>query len=286
MKPNFEFVPNFNSSFHSYRLEQSCFEFIWHYHPEYEITFVERGSGKRLVGDNISTFKKNDLVFIGSNIPHAYESVPGPHGIRALGIQFSGHLMPESIRMKEEFFYINRLLNKNQAIRFTTSVAKEMSSEIRAIVEGQGIDRFTRLLNLLDRMGRSRKVRSLTSNVYLQDKSLQQDSTLGISIRYVHDYYDKVLSLDHVAMVTNMTKTSFCRFFKNKTGTTFTDYVNNVRIGHVCRELLESDESISYIAFNNGFNSLSYFNRVFTKKKNLSPSEYRRRIGRHASVIM
>lgn len=275
MKPNFEFVPNFNSSFHAYELRQPCFEFIWHYHPEYEITFVQSGRGKRLVGDNLEDFAGKDMILIGPNIPHAYTSEPTDDGIRALGIQFSADLFPRELLQKEEFVYVNALLSKNHAVAFPQSRLRNFERAIEGVIAAKGIDKFIRLSALLDRMGQVKHVRPLNHNVYHQEEVLTHEKGLGKALRYIHDNFQKQISIDAAALEVNMTKTSFCRFFKRKTGSTFTDYVNNLRIGIVCRDLLASDESISTIAFRNGYNSLSYFNRIFYRKKGMSPGDYR-----------
>ncbi len=72
-----------------------------------------------------------------------------------------------------------------------------------------------------------------------------------------------------------MSNVSFNRFIKKRTGKTFIEYLNDVRIGYASRKLIERDLSVSEIAFMCGFNNIANFNRVFKKNKNRTPTKYR-----------
>jgi AraC-like DNA-binding protein len=74
-----------------------------------------------------------------------------------------------------------------------------------------------------------------------------------------------------------MSGPSFSRFFRRATNKTFRAFLNEVRIGHASRLLLESDQSVAEICYDSGFGNLSNFNRQFLKLRKVSPRDYRKR---------
>lgn len=280
MQPDVEFIPNLNAPFNTYKLLQPQFDFIWHYHPEFEITYVIHGEGRRVVGDSAETFSSGDLILIGSNIPHGYHSDPTGENIEAIGIQFPVSLISDQVLTSESFMNVHKLLKDSRyGLSFSGEATWAMRSDIEAVYQCKGVEKYLALIRLLDKMGEQSEVRHLMKRPF--GTTIRNTQTrLDAVIEYVHANLDQRLTIDDMADFMNMTRTSFCRYFKKKTGTTFSNYLNDLRIAKICLELVIGDQRVSELAFNSGFSSLSYFNRVFYAKKGMSPTDYRVHVGR------
>lgn len=268
-----------NLSFVAYHLQVPAFEFKWHYHPEYELTLITKGSGKRLVGDSYENFESGDLVLIGSGLPHTWVS----DRIRktrssAVVIQFSGQFI-HSFFQWPEFARVERLLdNAAHGIFFPARYSKTIAEEINGLPGKNGIDRITGLLRILHRLSGQTPVQ-LASVYFNSAKGKETERRINKVCQYIQKHAKDRISLAKTASLVHLSNSAFCRFFKRVTGKTFSDYVNDIRIGHACSLLTESDKTIAGIAFESGFESLTYFNRVFIKKKQITPREFRNRMG-------
>jgi AraC-like DNA-binding protein len=105
-------------------------------------------------------------------------------------------------------------------------------------------------------------------------------------MEYINKNYQKSISLQEVAQLTNMAEAAFSRFFKNRSGLTFVETLTDIRLGHATRMLINSTQSISEIAYQCGFNNISNFNRIFKKKKGCSPKEFRESYASEARVLI
>jgi AraC-like DNA-binding protein len=94
-------------------------------------------------------------------------------------------------------------------------------------------------------------------------------------MEYMNLHFHKQVSLSEVAALTNMAESAFSRFFKARTGMTFVESLNEIRLGHASRMLIETTQSVAEIAYDSGFNNISNFNRIFKKKKGCTPKEFK-----------
>ena len=106
-------------------------------------------------------------------------------------------------------------------------------------------------------------------------KKIQQYKTI---LSMIEQHYSEPLSLQALANTVHMNSHYFCRFFKELTDQTPIEYLNSYRVEAACEQLYVSQKSILEIALDCGFNDVSYFIKVFKKYKNLTPSEYRRKM--------
>jgi transcriptional regulator GlxA family with amidase domain len=116
----------------------------------------------------------------------------------------------------------------------------------------------------------------LSDTIFNNNKPLSYNSRrIERTMEYMNQNFDKAITLGEVAKLANMTETAFSRFFKARTGTNFIDSLNDIRLGHASRMLIETTESISEVAYHCGFNNMANFNRIFKKKKGCTPKEFR-----------
>ena len=283
MKPSLQHLA-FNSqenSFYSYQIASRDFGFHWHYHPEYELTFIKKGSGTRLVGDNVSSFSDEDLVLLGPNIPHTWISESNINGSNELteviGIHFPQELFSMDFLSLPEMESISRLLKRSSQGIFFKGVQKNIAAEMEQLNDLRGFSKFNRLLHILNLLGECTEIQMLASTYYSPELNSKTENRLDRVFNYIHANYSKPVSLSEIADLVNMSNTSFCRFFRKNTGKSLIEYVNDLRIGKACNLLLEEQKTISEISFSCGFNSQTFFNRSFIQRKGLKPREFRKK---------
>ncbi len=283
MKPGLEQVKKneSNSSLTHHILDLPEFEPYWHFHPEFELTFIISGSGKRIVGDSVEKFDEGDLVLLGSDLPHTWNSFrrePGNALHRAVVFQFSRNLVPGPSQGFPEFEGISRLLDRaHRGISFGGAQVMKTGKKLEALTRSVGLGKLTQFWLILDELSKAGEYRFLASEGYAPTLNTYSGERVNNVFRYVSMHFDQDIKISQLAQLTHMTETSFSRFFKMITGETFMEYVNNIRISRACAMLAEQKEkSISQIAGESGFKSSTHFNRMFLIKKGCTPTHFRR----------
>ncbi len=258
----------------AYRMNLPYLEFYWHHHPEYELTYKINVEGKRIVGDSYEEFKAGDLVLIGPDLPHTWvtDRKIKNKNCDFVVIQFSASLFNSFIGLNE-FESIKRLLqNSKNGLHFKNS--KLFREKIMALPEKSGVEKISDLIWLLGQLSKQ-KGRKLASSDYDVSQAKNKEQRINQVCTYLENNFSKPVSISEAASIINISPSAFCKFFKRATGKTFSDYLNDIRIGYACYQLIETDKQISTIARSAGFESVTYFNRVFTRKKNSTPREFR-----------
>ena len=263
-------------SFLCYEVKVPSFEFLWHYHPEYELTYIIKGSGKRLVGDSYENFVAGDLVLLGPNMPHTWISEKNKRqSCSAIVIQFSNDFI-EPLLQYQEMSNIKKLLTKSEkGLYFAQGNKKDSGKLMQDIIHHKGMNAFTSILQLLQKLSTAKSA-PLASVHFKPMKGSANQHRINKVFQYVQKEFNQEITLQKAASLIHISQSGFCKFFKTASGKTFSDYVNDIRIAKVCELLIETDKPVSAIAFESGFESLSYFNRVFFKKKGVKPSEIRK----------
>jgi AraC-like DNA-binding protein len=277
MKAILEDIPSKKgaASFYSTRISVPAFEFKWHYHPEYELTYIVRGSGYRIVGNSHEHFSAGDLVLLGSNLPHTWwgKQEDGSPS-EAIVIQFSNAFIEPFLQLKESQSIKELLTKASRGLRWDND-----QMLFHSIEELGNQGEFNRILSLLFILQTLSQIESsqLASDSYQNVLSKKFESRINKVCSYLQLHFSESISLKQVADLVYMSESNFCKFFKKATSTTFSDYLNDLRINEACQLLLSSEDNVSKIAHDCGFESMSYFNRVFLRKMNLTPSVFRRK---------
>lgn len=277
MKAILEDIPSKKgaASFYSTRISVPAFEFKWHYHPEYELTYIVRGSGYRIVGNSHEHFSAGDLVLLGSNLPHTWwgKQEDGSPS-EAIVIQFSNAFIEPFLQLKESQSIKELLTKASRGLRWDND-----QMLFHSIEELGNQGEFNRILSLLSILQTLSQIESsqLASDSYQNVLSKKFESRINKVCSYLQLHFSESISLKQVADLVYMSESNFCKFFKKATSTTFSDYLNDLRINEACHLLLYSEDTVSKIAQECGYESLSYFNRVFLRKMNLTPSVFRRK---------
>lgn len=253
------------------------FDFPVHFHPEYELNFISNAKGvKRIVGDSSEEIDDLELVLIGPNIHHAwFLHNCTSKKIHEVTIQFHDKLLTNDLLSRKIMRPIRDMFKRaSHGILFSTKTTKELQDRITKVSKLDSIDYFLELISLLYDLSISRNQRLLSTST-VERESFENSDKIKAIYDFVQENYHKKITLNEAADLVNMSKVSFNRFIKKRTGKTFIDYVNDVRIGYAAIWLLEKDLSISEIAYSSGFNNTANFNRMFKKLKNCTPSQYR-----------
>ena len=254
------------------------FDYPIHCHPEYEINLVMKTSGTRVVGDYEEAFSDLDIVMTGPYVPHVWKSDLLTNHV--ITIQFSSDLLSFQMINKRLFMPIRQLLvDSTQGLQFYGSEAERIRDEIMELTRIQGFQTATKFLTLLNFMAAAPR-RKLVSNMYESENLVNSSKSRRITkaCKYIEENISQKISLAEVAALVNMSESAFSHFFKKKTGISFITYVNNLRVAKACDLLASTSLSASEICYDCGFNNKSNFIRIFTKRKNMTPIEYRNHI--------
>jgi AraC-like DNA-binding protein len=281
MKPFFQkLVPLPEQSIIFFEEEKPHFTVPWHYHPEVEILFVAKSTGTYYVGDSINKFTEGEISIIGENMPHWWKSdqiyLEGKPSlkIKALVVQFKKEIfdsnfinLPEMVQIKDLFERAKR------GIQFLGNSREYLGSRIAEIFKMTGLKRITELIILLDEMAKAGEYKYLASVGY--SKTVDYDFYRFNKINeYIMRNFANPIKLEEIAEEVNMCPTSFCRYFKKRTGKTFLAFLTEYKIGHACKLLVEGNMQVSSVCIESGFNNLSHFNEQFKKIVRLTPTEY------------
>lgn len=255
------------------------FTYPWHFHNEYEILYVIDGSGTSFVADSIEEFHSGDLVFLGSNLPHFWKSDESFHGkdkkVEYLVVQFPNHFFNEAISDYPEFQLIKNLLERSsRGIRFSPEFSDKISGKLKQLFNESGFKKTILLLELLQELARTEKYKLLAGELYQYQNHDFTSDRLTKVMHYLNSSYLRKIELGKVAEVANLHPSAFCRYFKEKSGKSLSEFVNDMRISYACRLIIEDKMSISQICFESGFNNISNFNRTFKKQTGFTPSNY------------
>lgn len=266
--------------FHIVERHKTEFTYPLHCHKEFELNFIENGSGvRRLVGDSVEEIKDYDLVLIGSeNLEHFWEQGScRSKDIREVTIQFSSELFSGDILSKNQFASINRMLKRaERGLCFPTSAVMKIYSTIDTLASEQHrFVQFLKFLYILYELSVSEGARSLASSSFARaERELESRRVLKIK-EFISEHYKEDLRLSDLAQLVGMSSVSFSRFFRLRTGKTLSNYITDIRLGYAARMLVDTSKNVSEICYECGFNNLSNFNRIFKSKRGFTPRDFR-----------
>ena len=249
----------------------------WHFHPELELVYVNKGQGKRHIGNHLSYFNNSQLLLIGPNLPHnGFTDRLTTNGFETL-IQFKEDFLGKDFFEIPEMKKIKELFERSKkGILFGSETKIKVGDKIENLVEKEGFKKLLVFLEILNILSKTSDYTILNVDGYAVETELQDSSKLDRIYTYINTNFKDHISLDQIANVANMTVPAFCRYFKKVTGKTFTKLVNEYRVVHATKLLSESMMSITDISFECGFNNFSHFNKIFKEITGKNASGYRK----------
>lgn len=252
--------------------------FLWHYHPEFELVYVEADAGIRHVGTHISTYTHSDLVFIGGNLPHLNFDYRLRSDYHQIVIQLRTDFLGHAVSMVPEFSSIHRLFERAAyGIAFDGDIKALVAERLKQLAGKGKLEQLLHLIGTFDLLAQSQEQKILNENLDSQRFILKDKLRMGAIYEYIDAEYWRKPDVNEVARKVNLTTPAFCRYFKRQANMTFTEFVNNYRIERA-KNLLMQHNNVSETCYAVGFESLSYFNKVFREMTGVNPSEFKKRI--------
>lgn len=254
------------------------FDFPLHYHEEYELNLILNAkNAKRIVGDHIEAIDEVELVLVGPNLYHAWFTHKcESEEIRELTIQFHKDLLEERLLRRNQLSFIKAMFEKAQrGILFARDTVERLQPRLMALGQKSGFDSVLELMSILHDLSTSRNMRVLSDASSNHEQLSHHSRRIEKVFEYLNLHYSRIITLKEVARIANMSEPSFSRFIKKRIGSTFTDSLNEIRLGHATRMLIDTTHNVAEIAYKCGFNNISNFNRTFKRRKGCTPKEFR-----------
>ena len=260
-----------------YEIEENHprYEMAHHWHSQAEIIRVISGELIVKLNNNEYIAKADDIIFVNPEIVHSAIPQNCIYECLVCSLDFLCNIGSELN------YFINGIISGEYMVNeFIPSNQKELVSRINLLFDtmknstfGQRFKVIGLLYMFLGMIMDNSMYTSLDISSVNSNKSVAK---LKNVLAYIRSNYDKPLSLEDMAEAADMSPKYFCHFFKNMTTKTPVEYLNSYRIEKASRKLLNSDTSITKIAYACGFNDLSYFIKTFKRIKGVSPSKFRK----------
>jgi len=258
--------------------DKTEFDFPLHCHDEFELNYIKGARGaKRIVGYHMAEIEDNELVFVGGNLPHAWftNHCKGAR-IHEITVQFHRDLFDDKFLNRNQLSNIRGLLERSaQGILFPEETVLQVAPRLEFLSANRGFDSVLELMSILQELSLSNGMQLLSKATPVEGNPDLRSRRLEKAFAFIRNNYDKDISLKDAADSVNMPEVSFSRFIKKSTGRTFIESLNDIRLGHATRLLINTTFTIAEISYRCGFNNLSYFNRVFKRRNGCTPSEFR-----------
>lgn len=294
MTPLYQELPFTDTSYiNFYKEDLPHFIVPWHYHPQIEIMYILEGTGTRFVGDHIDRYQVGDVCMVGPQLPHEWrnddEFFKQGAGLKAscLCLFFLKDIFDGNLIRLPEMNNIRQLIERSrQGIKFTGHARETIGAYIRESVALTGAARIVRFISLLEMMATTDEYELLASIGFTESVNSSDFDRFDKVYQYMMKNFRQPIKLDEVASLVGLTPNAFCRYFRQRTKKTFVQYLNDIRIGHAKKLLIEGRMKISTLSMEAGFNNLSNFIELFKRSVHMSPSEYQKKFGVKNSKII
>ena len=274
-----DFEPGKSFKLFSPRLRNT---FLWHYHPEFELVYVEADAGIRHVGTHMSTYTQSDLVFIGGNLPHLNFDYRLRSDYHQIVIQLRTDFLGTALALAPEFSLVSKLFKTAEyGIAFNGETKNIVAQKLKALSGLSSLDQLLQLISIFQLLANSMETEILNDDLNSKNFILKDKIRMGAIYEYIDANYHKKPNVNVVAQKVNLTTPAFCRYFKRQNNMTFTEFVNQYRIERA-KNLLMQNHNVSETCYAVGFESISYFNKLFKQITGENPSDFKRRKSNHA----
>ncbi len=265
------------SSFRVTLFEDKEFPAAWHFHKEYELTYILKSTGIRYVGNSMDTFENDDLVMVGANLPHCWKTIgKQTENVKCIIIQWHEDLLLNWLD-KKEVKHIHELLKRSQrGLKFNKPFAKEIKQNLLHLVEAQSFERLIVFLQVLQKLALSNEFELLAGSSFSDSLSSKESERINIIYTYLKENHLDKITLSDIAHEVSMSNDTFCRFFKKTFNTSFFSFLNEYKVSIASKMLIDTDLSVSEVGYKTGYNNLTFFHRQFQKHMGMSPLKYRK----------
>lgn len=250
--------------------------FYWHFHPEIEIVYVEAAKGIRHIGDHISIYEESDLALIGSYIPHLNFDYGVKTTVVTVVVQLREHFFEEGLETFPELAAVVDLFERAKTgIAFGGETKRIAGGRLKKLAALDKFNQFFELMNIFQVLAMSDEFINLKTRPISSHAILKQRNRMLQVYQHVEENFKNKIDTNIIANKVSLSVPAFCRYFKKATKLTYTDFVNQYRVTHA-KKLLLQDRNVTEACYNSGFENLSYFNRAFKKITGESPSIFKK----------
>ena len=268
-----EFEPGKSFKLFSPRLRNT---FLWHYHPQIELVYVEADAGIRHVGSHISGYTQSDLVFIGGNIPHLNFDYRLRSDYHQVVIQLREDFLGSAISLAPELSTIQQLFKRAcSGVAFGADTKALVAERLKQLHQFNSFQQLIELISIFQTLANAKDFELLNGDDMSIQFFLKDKVRMGAVYEYIDAHYNRKPDVNVVAEKVHLTTPAFCRYFKRQTNMTFTDFVNQYRID-MAKNYLMQDKNITETCYAVGFESLSYFNKLFNRIVGQNPSDFKK----------
>ena len=251
--------------------------FYWHFHPEYEIVYVETPSGFRHIGDHISEYKGSDLALIGPNIPHLNFDYGAKTVVDTIVVQMKENFLGKDFFSLPETAAITELFEKaRNGVAFYGKTKKLAGEKLKRLSLLPHFDQLITLLEVFQLLAQSDEAEILKAKPIASVSVLKEQQRIQKVYHFIEMNYQKEIDVNEVARLCQLTTAAFCRYFKKSTHHTFTDFLNHFRINQ-SKKVLMQDKTVTEACYESGFENISYFNKTFKRFTGENPSTFRKK---------
>lgn len=259
--------------------EEKMFSLPFHRHERFELTYIIKGKGTRIIGDNIKEYEDGDIVLMAPNTSHHWQSAwVKQSSVSAISIFFSNEFPSKDFKSLPEFNTILTLLETAKyGIELKGELKKQIARKLSQLNFEYSLDQMMRILSILNDIAQSGEYNILMDIGFSTPKKHDWERVTKI-VSYIQTNISRKITIQEIANTACMHHGSVNRFFKQASGFTLVEYINLMRIGLACELLSGTYKTIMDISHECGFSNLSHFNRMFKRVKNTTPIKYRKQV--------
>ena len=277
MKAELEYISNkpMNSFLVKYveREQRLDFKSVYHYHPEYELIWTLKGSGRRFIGNDIGSYESDELIFLGKNIPHCWIT---PEPSKQMVVQMKEDFLGVDFLNTPECIDLKHMLeNSYRGLQFFGKTKAKTQKKMQRLYETNSFQRLLLLLEILNDLAESNEFEYLSNDTFETASDQREVNRIQTIYNFIHQNYKEPITLENAMNLVNLSKSAFCKFIKRKTNKTFSQIVNQIRIQKAVELLIDTNKPIMEICYDVGYNDPSYFFKLFQKEMQVSPKQFR-----------
>jgi AraC-like DNA-binding protein len=250
---------------------------LWHYHPEYELVYIEGANGTRHIGDHISRYEGSDLVFIGPNVPHLNFDYGVENEHYKIVIQLKEDFLGKNFFQAPELSDVRRLFEQGrEGVSFLGETKTTIGQRLKGLTNLSHFQQLMELLDIFQTLALSMEAQKLGATPVQNEQYFQDQQRLQRIYHFVEKHHRSKIRMEEIVALSNLSNAAFCRYFKKMAGMTFTEFLNQYRINTAKRLLLKYC-NVSEACYESGFENLSHFNKTFKKLNGENPKDFRKR---------
>lgn len=272
-----------NASIVIWNYESKYFPNPLHYHKELELAYIVEGYGTRYVGSSIQSYKKGDMVLVGEELNHVWMSDEAFYEensslmTKAIVVKFYPDFAGKDFLGLPEAYPINKIFKEaSGGLRIKGTTKREIATILHQMLKQSPLEKIASMIQVLNIMANSDEIHVLSHFDLHKSTNPKEKDRMNRIIQHTMLNFKNSISLEEISNVANLSKSAFCRYFKNTVKKSYNEFLYEIRVEHACKMLLESDIGITQIAYESGFNNPSAFSQMFKRIKSMSPLQYRK----------